>query len=171
MKKHRKDLLLILLLTLAFLPLQVLAHGGRTDSNGGHVDSDTGEYHYHHGFEAHDHYDMDGDGTPDCPYDFVDRTGHSSGDHIGTGSRTDPITETVPRQHDDDADKTSLWDVISVLLEYLPGAIAVWLFSSYFFSCILALFFDTRQGCSFSAFIGAVIALWFYIWSVISKFT
>lgn len=29
----------------------------------------TGEYHYHHGFSEHQHYDMDGDGIDDCPYD------------------------------------------------------------------------------------------------------
>lgn len=171
MKKHFKALLLTALLVLLILPIRAYAHAGRTDGNGGHTDEDTGEYHYHHGYPAHDHYDMDGDGTIDCPYDFDDRTDHSSGDHIGTGSRTDSITQTAPQQHDDDADKTSLWDVISVLLEYLPGAIGIWLFSSYFFSYIIMWFFDTRQGCSFSAFIGAVIALWFYIWSVISKFT
>ena len=34
----------------------------------------TGEYHYHHGYSAHDHYDMDGDGNVDCPYDFNDQT-------------------------------------------------------------------------------------------------
>lgn len=57
----------------------VLAHSGRTDSQGGHYDSETGEYHFHHGFPAHQHYDIDGDGKPDCPYDFVDKTGSRSG--------------------------------------------------------------------------------------------
>ena len=31
------------------------AHSGRTDSAGGHYDSSTGEYHYHHGYSAHQH--------------------------------------------------------------------------------------------------------------------
>lgn len=70
---------LSLLFALYFLITPVLAHPGRTDSNGGHYDRSTGEYHYHHGYSAHQHYDMDGDGIPDCPYNFKDTTNHSSG--------------------------------------------------------------------------------------------
>lgn len=70
-----KAAFLILLLTMT-----VAAHPGRTDGRGGHYDSETGEYHYHHGYEAHQHTDLDDDGIPDCPYDFVDKTGESSGD-------------------------------------------------------------------------------------------
>lgn len=31
------------------------AHSGRTDGNGGHYNRSTGEYHYHHGYSAHQH--------------------------------------------------------------------------------------------------------------------
>lgn len=31
------------------------AHSGGTDSNGGHYNRKTGEYHYHHGYSAHQH--------------------------------------------------------------------------------------------------------------------
>ena len=61
------------------LSFVVYAHPGRTDSQGGHTNHSTGEYHYHHGYSAHQHYDKDGDGTLDCPYDFNDKTGSSSG--------------------------------------------------------------------------------------------
>lgn len=61
----------------------VSAHPGRTDSNGGHYVSGTGEYHYHHGYSAHEHYDKDGDGIVDCPYSFDDKT-NSSGNHSGS---------------------------------------------------------------------------------------
>ena len=71
------------LLFVSFLIPHSLAHPGRTDENGGHYDSDTEEYHYHHGYPAHDHYDMDGDGDIDCPYNFVDKTGDSSGSSAG----------------------------------------------------------------------------------------
>lgn len=64
----------------------VLAHPGRTDADGGHYDSDTGEYHYHHGYPAHQHYDIDGDGKPDCPYDFDDKTGSRSGSSSSSGN-------------------------------------------------------------------------------------
>ena len=49
------------------------AHPGRTDSNGGHYNRSTGEYHYHHGYPEHQHPN----GV--CPYDFDDKTGDSSG--------------------------------------------------------------------------------------------
>lgn len=44
------------------------AHPGGTDSGGGHYDSSAGEYHYHHGYSAHQHED----GI--CPYDYYDDT-------------------------------------------------------------------------------------------------
>ena len=40
------------------------AHPGRTDANGGHWDQETGEYHYHHGYPAHQH----NNGV--CPYEL-----------------------------------------------------------------------------------------------------
>ena len=44
-RKFQRRLLLFLLLTqVCFLSF---AHSGRTDSNGGHHDRKTGEYHYH----------------------------------------------------------------------------------------------------------------------------
>ena len=70
--------LLIALAICLQLPVIALAHPGGTDYSGGHTDHDSGEYHYHHGYPAHDHYDMDGDGTVDCPYKFDDKTGSSS---------------------------------------------------------------------------------------------
>ncbi len=39
------------------------AHPGRTDSNGGHYNRSTGEHHYHHGYQAHQHEN----GV--CPYE------------------------------------------------------------------------------------------------------
>lgn len=53
------------------------AHPGATDANGGHYDHSTGEYHYHHGYPAHQHTDGK------CPYDFDDRTGWNSGPSTG----------------------------------------------------------------------------------------
>lgn len=68
----------ILLLTFSIMliisfSVVATAHPGGTDENGGHIDQDTGEYHYHHGYPAHDHYDVDNDGQIDCPYDFDDQ--------------------------------------------------------------------------------------------------
>ena len=66
--------LALMLIMIYVLPIVAMAHSGRTDSNGGHTNRSTGEYHYHHGYSAHDHYDVDKDGNIDCPYDFKDNT-------------------------------------------------------------------------------------------------
>lgn len=58
----KKIILFVLIIIIVLLPLS-LAHKGRTDSNGGHYDSSTGEYHYHHGYSAHRHIN----GL--CPYE------------------------------------------------------------------------------------------------------
>ena len=54
------------------ISLTAYAHPGRTDANGGHYDHSTGEYHYHHGYPAHQHIG----GV--CPYDYDDQTNHNS---------------------------------------------------------------------------------------------
>lgn len=79
MKKAVVMCALIVCLIMPSVVLVSYAHSGRTDSRGGHTNRSTGEYHYHHGYSAHDHYDMDGDGAVDCPYDFKGKTNHSSG--------------------------------------------------------------------------------------------
>ena len=79
MKKVILSRILLILIIPQLLVLTVYAHPGRTDYKGGHTDHSTGEYHYHHGYSAHSHEDLDGDGVLDCPYDFVDKTAHSSG--------------------------------------------------------------------------------------------
>lgn len=46
-----------------YLSLNIaFAHSGRTDYSGGHYDRSTGEYHYHHGYSAHQHP------NGQCPY-------------------------------------------------------------------------------------------------------
>lgn len=62
----RQQLILLLFLICTFLaPLSDgFAHGGDTDSKGGHYDRSTGLYHYHHGYSAHQHPN----GV--CPYDI-----------------------------------------------------------------------------------------------------
>lgn len=64
----KKVLSVLLLWILLIVPLTASAHSGSTDSSGGHRDSSTGTYHYHHGYPAHDHED----GI--CPYNFDDAT-------------------------------------------------------------------------------------------------
>lgn len=82
MKKFRFAALVLLFLVL--LPTAAYAHPGDTDSSGGHYDSSTGEYHYHHGYPAHQHT------NGQCPYDFDDQTGWNSG---SSGSSSGPPIE------------------------------------------------------------------------------
>ena len=86
--KMRKRIILFSIILIMILSVPIFAHPGRTDGSGGHTDSDTGEYHYHHGYPAHDHWDIDDDGDIDCPYDFDDQTDHNSGNNSSSGNNT-----------------------------------------------------------------------------------
>lgn len=66
------------------------AHPGATDANGGHYDHSTGEYHYHHGYPAHQHPDGR------CPYNYKDRTGQNSGSSSGVGDSVSQSEHQAP---------------------------------------------------------------------------
>ena len=68
MKNRRIAFLLCAVLSVLFL-IHSSAHSGGTDANGGHYKN--GEYHYHHGYPAHQHV------NGKCPYDFDDRKGET----------------------------------------------------------------------------------------------
>lgn len=124
---------LLIIITLTVLPIAAYAHPGRTDSQGGHTNSSTGEYHYHHGYPEHQHYDMDGDGVIDCPYDFDDKTGANSGSSSsrkssGSGSAKD-ATPTSTTTTSTNSNKGSDWEVIG------------WIVSAVL---VLALFISSR---------------------------
>lgn len=53
--KHQIVLYVLLILFLIVPSADGFAHGGGTDSKGGHYDRSTGQYHYHHGYSAHQH--------------------------------------------------------------------------------------------------------------------
>ena len=67
----KKSLFVFVLLSFC-LCSPVFAHPGKTDGAGGHHDRSSGEYHYHHGYSAHQHT------NGICPFDFVDNTDHNS---------------------------------------------------------------------------------------------
>lgn len=91
-----RKLFVFLLVALIITPCIALAHPGGTDSDGGHTDHSTGEYHYHHGYPAHEHKDMDGDGKKDCPYDFKDATDHRTGStNSNISNKTTPKPSTA----------------------------------------------------------------------------
>lgn len=124
------------------VPLPVSAHTGRTDSRGGHRDGSTGDYHYHHGYEAHQHYDMDGDGVADCPYDFDDQTNHESGSS-STPKESTPATTSPQSVKESDSDS----GFFSTLFQIIVGvvcAIAIVIFApavvTGVFLCIAKVF-------------------------------
>ena len=84
MQKRRFSLALLLLLRPLCLSV-AQAHPGKTDGNGGHYDRSTGEYHYHHGYPAHQHP------NGQCPYDFDDRTGWNSGSSSSGSTKSSPV--------------------------------------------------------------------------------
>ena len=108
-------------LALLLLCAAASAHSGRTDANGGHYDRETGEYHYHHGYPAHQHID----GV--CPYDFDDKTGETSGGSSGAGTQesgqTDNGSSSEAEESDDSQTSIAERVFISVFLCFLA-----WLF-------------------------------------------
>lgn len=88
----------------------ITLHPGMTDENGGHYDRSTGEYHYHHGYPAHQHPN----GV--CPYDFDDKTGQNSG--MSSGNSDSNITRSSAVDTDDsksDDSKRSVWDILETI--------------------------------------------------------
>lgn len=168
MKKNLSALALILLILSSML-LGVNAHSGKTDGSGGHTDHNTGEYHYHHGYSAHDHYDMDGDGDVDCPYDFDDKTNHSSGEGSAISSTISNTNKLDSQESDSKSEKISIGGVIFAIFECLLLAVAIWISSSYFLSYIFMLIFGKDRGCSISMISGAVITIIASIWIISNK--
>lgn len=97
-------------------------HSGKTDANGGHYDKSTGEYHYHHGYSAHSHYDMDGDGIIDCPYNFDDKTNHNYDSNSTSSKPADSTNKKAKR-------KITFWEIIViifyVIVAFLSGGFLI----------------------------------------------
>lgn len=89
------SVLALIALLITSMLLSVKAHSGGTDSKGGHTNHSTGEYHYHHGYSAHDHYDIDGDGKIDCPYDFENKTNSNATSEVTSTSKAGKKSPTV----------------------------------------------------------------------------
>ena len=98
----------------------ITLHPGRTDENGGHYDRSTGEYHYHHGYPAHQHE------NGICPYDNENRVNESQSNRsasVSQGSR--PISE-APK-------KPSVLTVVEIVFSFLIGIYCIVWFIMFFF--------------------------------------
>lgn len=89
----------IFVIIIVFISIGVLFHPGRTDEDGGHTDHSTGEYHYHHGYSAHQHPDGK------CPYEDQEPiyTHHDSG-YDNTASQNPSSTTLTSKSVDKAAD-------------------------------------------------------------------
>lgn len=115
--KKPATLFIVLLILIGACTLTVFAHSGRTDEDGGHYDSSTGEYHYHHGWPAHSH-----DGGK-CPYNFEDNVDHD---------RNSVSSSTNQRDNSDQNEKTRLtwWQWLLAIVLNAPWVYAL-------FSCVI----------------------------------
>lgn len=100
MKRKTYIYIVLCLLSVCVATILAFAHGGKTDANGGHYDRSTGEYHYHHGYPAHQHTN----GV--CPYDYDDKTNHSSG---GSSSNNGKSETTAPQETQRESESLS-WE-------------------------------------------------------------
>ncbi len=90
-----KRILLLAFLLLFLFPAASLAHSGRTDSSGGHYDRSTGEYHYHHGYSAHQHPG----GV--CPYSATSSSGSSGSSGSSSNSSSSSSATYYDKGYED----------------------------------------------------------------------
>lgn len=108
----KKVITVIITVLMVFsLNIGVFAHSGGTDSKGGHYDRSSGEYHYHHGYEAHFHYD----GV--CPIK----------DSIETTTEINNIIkekeEERLEQEKKQNTKTTIWVIVGIVLVAVAGGL------------------------------------------------
>lgn len=109
--------ILISVILIILLGISASAHGGKTDSNGGHYNRSTGEYHYHHGYPAHQHT------NGECPYDFDDKTNHNGG---GTKNNSSKSSTTSSNKVKAEKKIPLVWQwVIVIAMFILPVAFGI----------------------------------------------
>lgn len=119
-----KKILPMILCILLLIPLTIQAHSGRTDASGGHYDHQTGEYHYHHGYPAHQHL------SGICPYNYDDKTGQNSiGESNSSTFSNSPLSSEIipystnsPSEPTEEPHITAVFIMIALLM---PGFLEV----------------------------------------------
>ena len=96
----------VLSILLISLTISVFAHPGSLDENGGHYDRSTGEYHYHHGYSAHQHT------NGQCPYDFKDNVDDDYTPNNNSSSNNITKTEPTTRHQINPSTKASIFTII-----------------------------------------------------------
>ena len=136
----KKRLILVCVVAIFSLLFTIFAsaHSGKTDSNGGHYNHSTGEYHYHHGYSAHQHYDMNGDGVRDCPYEFKDKTNHSNTSNNNYTSNNDKI-EVNKNIISELSNELSFGEVLLIILKIIGISLMLLLMGSVIWSLLYGL--------------------------------
>lgn len=106
MKKWILAYVPFILIVIIFSSFLVYGHPGRTDSNGGHYDYSSYEYHYHHGYPAHHH--------PDgiCPYGYMSESGNDmSNDEAAEQGRKagEELLQKIQREREADGNSYIPW--------------------------------------------------------------
>lgn len=102
------------------------AHSGGTDSEGGHYDHSTGEYHYHHGYPAHQH--------PDgiCPYENEEPYYESSESYSDSSYNDDDYDEDYENSYTNTAAATKVTSEEHIW-KYVAGIIGIYIVSKMLF--------------------------------------
>lgn len=104
---------LIIALLLFTLSIETSAHTGGTDSEGGHYNRSTGEYHYHHGFPAHQHED----GL--CPYSSEkDETETSESNNRDISIVNKPESEHANKQQNKNKIKSKIENLLIIIIVF-----------------------------------------------------
>lgn len=99
----------------------VFAHPGRTDSSGGHWNHSTGEYHYHHGYPAHQHVD----GV--CPYDYDNKTSYNDETSESEHS-ANPNQSSYSYEDDYEENKINAEEIAACAFVLIPFALILYFF-------------------------------------------
>lgn len=125
----------ILACSVIFALLSVIicfAHAGGTDGSGGHYNKSTGEYHYHHGYPAHQH------DNGACPYDYDDNTAdtYKSTENDIAKDTTEKESTNV-YETNSDVKKRSFFSILKNIFNTLEQ---VWI--CFFMACLLSFLFS-----------------------------
>lgn len=142
------SILSVLLITLI---IPVFAHPGSLDENGGHYNRSTGEYHYHHGYPAHQHE------NGECPYDFKDNVDDDytpskkpspDDSNISNETTKEPNTEAQTtkqkskKNRNKDSEKSSFFTIVKEWFsDNRDNIICIWVYCIFIPLCAVYLFY------------------------------
>lgn len=164
----KSAVLSILSVLLISLIIPVFAHPGSLDANGGHYDRNTGEYHYHHGYSAHQHT------NGECPYDFKDNanTEYNPNTNSSSSSSSYKFSEPTTRNQNKNSAKVSIFTVIkNWFSRNSTNIFCFWMFCIFLPLCAIYLFYEIIKKeqplwLNISCGVSSIISIIFYFLSL-----